>query len=65
VVRDLGQVREDTLRAAGIAAVDQLDGQVLHLPAGLNADQYAAEMRGQLAGPVTGELATWDEGTAA
>jgi hypothetical protein len=26
-----------------------LNGQVLHLLAGLNADQYAAEMRAQLA----------------
>ena len=57
VVRDIGQVREEALRAAGIAAVVKLDGQILHLLAGLNADQYAAEMRGQLAGPVTGGLA--------
>jgi glucose PTS system EIICB or EIICBA component len=57
VVRDAEQVREETLRAAGISAVVRLDGQVLHLLAGLNADQYAAEMRGQLAGPVTGGLA--------
>ncbi|HYI96280.1 MAG TPA: PTS glucose transporter subunit IIBC [Bryobacteraceae bacterium] len=57
VVHDAGQVREDVLRAAGIAAVVKLDGQVFHLLAGLNADQYAAEMRGQLAGPVTGGLA--------
>ena len=65
VVRDLGQVHEDALRAAGIAAVVQLDGQILHLLAGLNADQYAAEMRGQLAGPVTGELTTGQGATAA
>jgi hypothetical protein len=26
-----------------------VDGQTLHLLAGLNADQYAAEMRAQLA----------------
>ncbi len=57
VVRDIGQVREEAVRAAGIAAVVKLDGQILHLLAGLNADQYAAEMRGQLAGPVTGGLA--------
>jgi PTS system glucose-specific IIC component len=55
VVRDPGKVREAALRAAGIAAVAGLDGtggqngQTLHLLAGLNADQYAAEMRGQLA----------------
>jgi len=43
------QVREAALKAEGIAAVVKLDGQTLHLLAGLNADQYAAEMRGQLA----------------
>ena len=37
-------------KAEGIAAVVMLDnGKTLHLLAGLNADQYAAEMRGQLA----------------
>jgi PTS system glucose-specific IIC component len=50
VVRDPGQVREAALKAEGIAAIVKLDGQkTLHLLAGLNADQYAAEMRGQLA----------------
>jgi PTS system glucose-specific IIC component len=59
IVRDRSQVRDAALKAAGIAAVVQVDGrapkqtdhngQVLHLLAGLNADQYAAEMRGQLA----------------
>jgi PTS system glucose-specific IIC component len=49
VVRDESQVRESALRAEGIAAVVRLDGQVLHLLADLNADQYAAEMRAQLA----------------
>ena len=54
VVRDAAQVREPALQVAGIAAAVKLDGngpegQVLHLLAGLNADQYAAEMRGQLA----------------
>jgi PTS system glucose-specific IIC component len=29
--------------------VVKVDGETLHLLAGLNADQYAAEMRGQLA----------------
>ena len=58
VVRDGAQVRESALKAEGIAAVvkldgrsDRRDGQILHLLAGLNADQYAAEMRGQLADP--------------
>ena len=49
VVRDNNQVREAALKAEGIAAVVKLDGQTLHLLADLNADQYAAEMRGQLA----------------
>jgi PTS system glucose-specific IIC component len=49
VVRDDTQVREPALKAEGIAAVVRLDGDVLHLLADLNADQYAAEMRGQLA----------------
>jgi glucose PTS system EIICB or EIICBA component len=49
VVRDDGKVRESALRAEGIDAVVRLEGGVLHLLAGLNADQYAAEMRGQLA----------------
>jgi PTS system glucose-specific IIC component len=49
VVRDDGKVVESALRAEGIAAVVRLEGRLLHLLAGLNADQYAAEMRGQLA----------------
>jgi PTS system glucose-specific IIC component len=49
VIRDEAKVNEDDLQAEGIAAVVSLDGQVLHLLAGLNADQYAAEMRAQLA----------------
>jgi len=48
VVRDRTQVREPALKAAGIAAVVKLDGDALHLLSDLNADQYAAEMRGQL-----------------
>jgi PTS system glucose-specific IIC component len=50
VVRDESQVREGALKSEGIAALVKLDGgKTLHLLAGLNADQYAAEMRGQLA----------------
>jgi PTS system glucose-specific IIC component len=49
VVRDDGKVNEPDLKAGGIAAVVNLGGHTLHLLAGLNADQYAAEMRGQLA----------------
>jgi glucose PTS system EIICB or EIICBA component len=50
VVRDQAQVREAQLESEGIAAVMMLDnGKALHLLVGFNADQYAAEMRGQLA----------------
>jgi PTS system glucose-specific IIC component len=50
IVRDKTQVREAALESEGIAAVVTLDnGKTLHLLVGLNADQYAAEMRGQLA----------------
>jgi len=49
VIRDEAHVNEGALKAEGIAAVVKVDGQTLHLLAGLNADQYAAEMRAQLA----------------
>jgi PTS system glucose-specific IIC component len=50
VVRDGARVKEAALQNEGIAAVIRLNGgRTLHLLAGLNADQYAAEMRGQLA----------------
>ncbi len=49
VVRDEGKVREAELKAEGIAAIARVGGQTVHLLAGLNADQYAAEMRAQLA----------------
>jgi glucose PTS system EIICB or EIICBA component len=50
VVRDKAQVRQATLESEGVAAVVMLDnGETLHLLVGLNADQYAAEMRGQIA----------------
>jgi glucose PTS system EIICB or EIICBA component len=52
VVRDSHEVQEAALRAEGVAALVKLDGKVLHLLVGLNADQYAAEMRAQLAEPV-------------
>jgi len=51
VIRDETQIRASALESEGIAALVRLDGgKTLHLLAGLNADQYAAEMRGQLAG---------------
>ncbi|HZJ14651.1 MAG TPA: PTS transporter subunit EIIB, partial [Chthoniobacteraceae bacterium] len=49
VVRDEQQIREAALKAEGITAVVKLPEHTIHLLAGLNADQYAAEMRGQLA----------------
>jgi len=49
VVRDEGKLRERELKAEGIAAIVRVDSQTIHLLAGLNADQYAAEMRAQLA----------------
>ena len=49
VVRDETQIDEAELRAEGVAALVAVSGQTLHLLVGLNADQYAAEMRGQLA----------------
>jgi glucose PTS system EIICB or EIICBA component len=49
VLRDVRKVQEPALRAEGIAALVVVDSQTLHLLAGLNADQYAAEMRGLLA----------------
>jgi glucose PTS system EIICB or EIICBA component len=57
VVRDASQVRESALRAEGIAAVVRLDGQIFHLLADLNADLYAAEMRGQLGTGSSGRAA--------
>lgn len=44
-------VDEAALRSAGAAGVMRLANRTLHLVVGLNADQYAAEMRGQLATP--------------
>lgn len=52
VVRDEQKVREAALQTAGIAGVVKLPDKTLHLLAGLNADQYAAEMRGQMAMPL-------------
>jgi PTS system glucose-specific IIC component len=49
VLRDEGQVREADLKAGGVTSVVKLDRTILHLLADLNADQYAAEMRAQLA----------------
>jgi PTS system glucose-specific IIC component len=50
VVQDESKVSEAALKAEGVSALVRLPEKTLHLLAGLNADQYAAEMRGQLAG---------------
>jgi PTS system glucose-specific IIC component len=49
IVRDEHQIREAALTAEGIGGVVNLPDHTVHLLAGLNADQSAAEMRGQLA----------------
>ena len=51
VVGNEGSVDEGALQAAGVTGVMRLANHTLHLIVGLNADQYAAEMQGQLAGP--------------
>ena len=48
-VKDVDLVDEGVLTDAGISGLVSLGDGMLHLLAGLNADQYAAEMRGQLA----------------
>ena len=50
VVADVSPVDDAALTAAGIGGMVEVGDGTLHLLAGLNADQYAAEMRGQLAG---------------
>ncbi|PTX97643.1 PTS glucose transporter subunit IIBC [Verrucomicrobia bacterium LW23] len=49
VLRDVAVVQEDALKRNGIPAIVRLPDNTVHLLTGLNADQYAAEMRGQLA----------------
>ncbi len=51
IVRNQSAIDEAALQAAGIEALLKLPGNTVHLLAGLNADQYAAELRGQLAMP--------------
>jgi PTS system glucose-specific IIC component len=48
-IRDTSVVDEAVLTEAGIAGLAIVGDNTLHLLAGLNADQYAAEIRGQLA----------------
>ena len=49
IVTTNGVLDESALKAAGVEAIVKLPHRVVHLLTGLNADQYAAEMRGQLA----------------
>ena len=49
IVTTNGALDEAALNAAGVEAIVRLPDRVVHLLTGLNADQYAAEMRGQLA----------------
>jgi len=51
VVGNDAAVNEAALRAVGVAGVMRLVNCTPHLVVGLNADQYAAEMREQLATP--------------
>jgi len=48
-VKDPAAVDEAALKAAGIAGMVSVGERTWHLIAGPNADQYAGEMRGQLA----------------
>ena len=47
---DASKLDEAALQDAGVQGVMQLPGGVLHLLLGLNADQYAVEMRAAMAG---------------
>jgi PTS system glucose-specific IIC component len=49
IVTTNGALDEAALKAAGVEAIVRLPDRIVHLLTGLNADQYAAEMRGQLA----------------
>jgi len=47
---DAGGLDEPALKAAGVQGILRLPDNVLHLLVGLNADQYAAEMKAAMAG---------------
>jgi glucose PTS system EIICB or EIICBA component len=49
LVADEAAVDEGALRSAGAYGIMRFPDRVIHVLVGLNADQYAAEMRGQLA----------------
>lgn len=48
-VADDSAINQEALKAAGVEGIMQLPNHKLHLLVGLNADQYAAEMKEQLA----------------
>jgi glucose PTS system EIICB or EIICBA component len=50
VLDDDKQIDEGELQTSGVDGIMRLPNRVMHLIVGLNADQYAAEMHGQLAG---------------
>ena len=52
VLKDSAGIDEARLRTSGIQAVLKMPDEIVHLLADLNADQYAAEMRAQLAVPL-------------
>ncbi|WP_295399682.1 PTS transporter subunit EIIB [uncultured Thiocystis sp.] len=49
-VSDGASLDETALAAAGVQGILRLPDNVLHLLVGLNADQYAAEMKAAMAG---------------
>jgi len=49
-VADGGRLDDQALEAAGVQGILRLPDNVLHLLLGLNADQYAAEMKAAMAG---------------
>jgi len=53
VVRDGEAVRTDALTGAGVAGSVRVAPDIWHLVVGNNADQYAAEIRGQMAGALS------------
>jgi PTS system glucose-specific IIC component len=49
-LKDAGKLDETSLEKAGVQGIMRLEQGVVHLLVGLNADQYAAEMRAAMAG---------------
>jgi phosphotransferase system IIB component len=62
---DETQVDEGGLRTSGVDAIMRLPDRNVHLIAGPNVDQYAAEMRAQLAGAVDRAGAVGPDGAVA